>query len=83
MAPSLIAEVQAGEDVVLTDKGNPVVRFVPCSGKHHGERPLGLFPGTVVLRDDMLDPPVDETEYLLRRPKNAQRLQESLDELGR
>ncbi|OQX09770.1 MAG: hypothetical protein BWK76_21740 [Desulfobulbaceae bacterium A2] len=81
--PSLIAAVKAGEDVVLTDGCNPVVRLVPCSGTHHGKRPLGLLRGKVVLHGDMLDPPADETEYLLRSPKNAQRLQESLDELGR
>lgn len=58
----LIAEVVAGEEVVISRAGTPLVRLVPVAA---GERPrtLGALAGAVVEADDCWAPDT-ETETL-------------------
>ena len=55
----LLRQVVAGEDVVITRSGRPVVRLVPVEGE--GERPaFGVDEGRFVVPDDF-DAPLDES----------------------
>jgi prevent-host-death family protein len=54
----LIAEVVAGEEVVISKAGTPLVRLVPVSVPA-GPRPLGLLAGTVIEASDCWEPDAD------------------------
>ena len=55
----LLRQAAAGEDVVITRSGRPVVRLVPVEGA--GERPVyGVDEGRFVVPDDF-DAPLDES----------------------
>ena len=57
--PRLLARVEAGEEVVIARRGEPVVRLVPC--KPRKERRPGRLKDKIVIPDDFLDPlPEDE-----------------------
>jgi prevent-host-death family protein len=60
----LIAEVVAGEDVVISKAGTPLVRLVPVAAVG-GPRPLGALAGKVVEADDCWepDPEIDALFY--------------------
>jgi prevent-host-death family protein len=59
----LIADVLAGEEVVISKAGMPLVRLVPVASGE-GPRPLGILAGAVMEADDCwaVD---DDTEALL------------------
>jgi prevent-host-death family protein len=48
----LIAKAQAGEDVIITKSGQPVVRLQPIRAKYPGMRKLGLLNGKIQIPDD-------------------------------
>ena len=55
----LLAQVEAGEEVVIARRGEPVARLVPC--KRRGKRQFGAMKGRIVVDDSILDPlPEDE-----------------------
>jgi len=58
----LIADVLAGEEVIIAKAGTPLVRLVPVA-QGEGPRPLGVLRGAVVERDDCWAPDHD-TEAL-------------------
>lgn len=57
----LIARVEAGEEVVIARRGEPVVQLVLC--KPRKERRPGRLKGSIVIPDDFFDPlPEEELE---------------------
>lgn len=56
----LLAEVAAGEEIVIAKAGKPVARIVPLAGQRP-ERVLGFDKGRVVINDDFDAPLPDET----------------------
>ena len=55
----LLAQVEAGEEVVIARRGEPVARLVRC--KSRGKRQFGAMKGQIVVDDSILDPlPEDE-----------------------
>ena len=55
----LLAQVEAGEEVVIARRGEPVARLVRC--KPRGKRQFGAMKGQIVVDDSILDPlPEDE-----------------------
>ena len=55
----LLAQVEAGEEVVIARRGEPVARLVRC--KSRGKRRFGAMRGQIVVDDGILDPlPEDE-----------------------
>jgi prevent-host-death family protein len=55
----LLAEVAAGEEIVIAKAGKPVARIVPVTGRRP-ERVLGIDTGHVVIGDDFDAPLPDE-----------------------
>lgn len=55
----LLAEVAAGEEIVIAKAGKPVARLVPVTGRR-AERVLGVDAGRVVINDDFDAPLPDE-----------------------
>ena len=55
----LLAEVAAGEEIVIAKAGKPVARIVPVAGQRP-ERVLGIDKGSVVINDDFDAPLPDE-----------------------
>lgn len=51
----LIAEVLAGEEVVISKAGTPLVRLVPVASMG-GPRPLGMLAGQITESDDSWAP---------------------------
>ena len=54
----LLAQVEAGEDVVIARRGEPVARLVRC--KPRGKRQFGAMRGQIVVDDSILDPLPEE-----------------------
>ena len=55
----LLAQVEAGEEVIIARRGEPVARLVPC--KTRGRRRHGASKGKIVIPDSFFDPlPEDE-----------------------
>lgn len=54
----LLAQVEAGEDVVIARRGEPVARLVPC--KPRGKRRFGSMKGKIFVDDSILDPLPDD-----------------------
>ena len=54
----LLAQVEAGEDVVIARRGEPVARLVRC--KTRGKRQFGAMRGQIVVDDSILDPLPEE-----------------------
>ena len=50
----LLAQAEAGEEVVIARHGDPVVRLVPCNPK--GKRRFGAMKGKIVVDDGILEP---------------------------
>lgn len=50
----LLAQVEAGEEVVIARRGQPVARLVGC--KPRGERQFGAMKGKLVVPDSFFDP---------------------------
>ncbi len=55
----LLAQVEAGEEVVIARNGTPVARLVPC--KERGKRQFGAMEGRLVVPDSFFEP-LSETE---------------------
>jgi prevent-host-death family protein len=51
----LIPSVLAGEEVIITKAGRPLVKLVPVA-EQGGKRPLGAFSGKVRIKGDLLEP---------------------------
>lgn len=54
----LLAQVEAGEEVVIARRGAPVVRLVACKPK--GKRRFGAMKGKIVVDDSVLAPLPEE-----------------------
>ena len=54
----LLARVEAGEDVVIARRGEPVARLVGC--KPRGKRQADILKGKVVIPDSFFDPLPEE-----------------------
>ena len=55
----LLAQVEAGEEVVIARRGEPVARLVACKPK--GKRRFGAMKGKIAVDDSVLEPlPEDE-----------------------
>ena len=58
----LLAQAEAGEEVVIARRGEPVVRLVPCRPK--GKRRFGAMKGRIVVDENILEPlPIDELAH--------------------
>ncbi len=51
----LIPAVLAGEEVIITKSGKPLVKLVPVESQQ-GERPLGIYADKVTFTGDILAP---------------------------
>ena len=57
----LLAQVEAGKEVVIARNGAPVARLVPC--QKQGRREFGALKGRVVVPDSFFEPlPESELE---------------------
>ena len=66
----LMASVEAGEEVVIARRGEPIVRIVRC--KPAGRRQPDVLKGKVVVPDSFFDPlPVEELEVFVRPPRRS------------
>ena len=54
----LLAQVEAGEEVVIARNGKPVARLVPC--EQQGKRQFGLLKGRIKLDESFFDPLPEE-----------------------
>ena len=54
----LLAQVEAGEEVIIARNGTPVARLVPC--KKRGKRRPGTWKGRIELDDSFFDPLPEE-----------------------
>ncbi|MCY3645891.1 MAG: type II toxin-antitoxin system Phd/YefM family antitoxin [Chloroflexota bacterium] len=54
----LLAQVEAGEDIVIARNGKPVARLVPC--EEQGRREFGVLKGRIKLDDSFFDPLPEE-----------------------
>ena len=50
----LLAQAQAGEEVVIARRGKPVARLIACEPK--GRRRFGAMKGKIVVDDSVLEP---------------------------
>ncbi len=50
----LLAQAEAGEEVVIARNGEPVARLVSC--KRRGERRFGALKGRITVDDSFFDP---------------------------
>ena len=54
----LLAQVEAGEEVVIARRGEPVARLVACKPK--GRRRFGAMRGKIVVDDSVIEPLPEE-----------------------
>lgn len=54
----LLTQVEAGEEVVIARRGEPVARLVRC--KPRGKRRFGSLKGKIFVDDSILDPLPDD-----------------------
>ncbi len=54
----LLAQAEAGEEVVIARRGDPVVRLVPCKPK--GKRQPDVLKGKITIPDSFFDPLPEE-----------------------
>ncbi len=64
--PDMLARIAIGEEVVLTDKGEPVAKLVPipARAKKRGKFRFGSAKGEFTVPDDFNDPLPKEIEDL-------------------
>ena len=62
----------AGEEVIITKAGNPLVKLVPVAGQGK-ERPLGAYSNKVRIKGDLLEPLPKEilNEFWLIKDEDA------------
>mgnify|MGYP001619957610 CR=1 FL=1 len=56
----LVPRVMAGTEVILTDRGKPVVRLVPVAVPRAGTRQAGLHAGAIEMSNDFNEPLPDD-----------------------
>lgn len=54
----LLAQVEAGEEVIIARNGKPVARLVPCEGR--GKPTFGSLRGKIKIDDSFFDPLPEE-----------------------
>ena len=54
----LLAQAEAGEEVVITRRGEPVVRLVPCRPTR--KRRFGAMKGRIVVDESILEPLLED-----------------------
>ena len=54
----LLARVEAGEDVIIARRGEPVARLVGCKPRH--KRQADVLKGKVIIPDNFFDPLPEE-----------------------
>ena len=54
----LLAQAEAGEEVVISRRGKPVARLVAC--KPRGKRQFGAMAGKIKISDSFFDPLPEE-----------------------
>ena len=54
----LLAQVEAGEEVVIARNGKPVARLVPCTRR--GRPQFGSWKGRITISDSFFEPLPDE-----------------------
>ncbi len=68
----LLVQVEAGEEVVIARRGEPVARLVRC--KPRGKRQFGAMKGKLVIDDSFFDPlPEEELRAWEGEPKARER----------
>lgn len=63
----LIARSEAGEEIIITRDGQPVVRIMPerTAARKHNRPPAGSAKGTIKYMDPDFDAPLDDfKEYM-------------------
>lgn len=65
---SLLARVEAGEEVVIARRGKPVAKLVRCG--HFGKRQFGALKGRISIDDRFFDP-LPETDLAAWGQGNA------------
>lgn len=65
---SLIAQVEAGEEVILSRAGKPVARIVPWSEPAKAKRQLGLLSGRIVETQGVWDDEFDVATLMAAEP---------------
>ena len=58
--PDLLAQALAGNDVIITEHGTPVVRLVPIVAHSKKKRVPGLNRGTISTSEDFDEPLPDD-----------------------
>jgi prevent-host-death family protein len=58
---SLLAAVEAGEEIVIARSGHPVARLIPYDGA--APRPIGIDDGRITIADDFDDLPPEFEPY--------------------
>jgi len=56
----LVAQALAGDEVIITERGTPVVRLVPVMAHSKKKRVAGLNRGTISTSEDFDKPSPDE-----------------------
>ena len=54
----LLSQVEAGEDIVIARRGEPVARLVPC--RVGGKRQPDVLKGKVIIPDNFFEPLAEE-----------------------
>lgn len=63
LLPDLVRQAARGEDVVLTEDGEPIARIIPIT-RARGPRQFGSARGLIRMMDDFDDPLEDFREYM-------------------
>jgi prevent-host-death family protein len=61
--PDLVRQAARGEDVILTDGGEPVAKIIPIT-RAQGPRQFGSAKGLIRMADDFDEPLEDFREYM-------------------
>ncbi|HST60279.1 MAG TPA: type II toxin-antitoxin system prevent-host-death family antitoxin [Longimicrobium sp.] len=61
--PELVRQAARGDDVILTEGGEPVAMIIPIT-RAHAPRQFGSAKGLIEMRDDFDEPLDDFREYM-------------------
>lgn len=61
--PELVRQAARGEDVILTDAGEPVAKIIPIT-RARGPRQFGSAKGLIRMADDFDDPLEEFEDYM-------------------
>lgn len=63
-----VAEIEAGESILICRHNRPVARLVPVNaGQNENRTRLGSDPGSVSVHSDLTDPSMDASEWTMHR----------------